>query len=381
MERYVAMRDDPGEWHRLVGQYLWPTVLKHADTMERKYRVLKHAADTMERKYRERADEGAFASPLQAPESPEARRSGREACEPIIDRREEQREAHHEWDSDDRQPTSADLGRQAGGTPRETVLSMHVDDDGLLQCLAERADWWIATHPPCPSALAKLLRFELPPLLGVEDEEGGGLGTPDWPTVERLLKSRTELFFHWEANVVVCRAGECPVLDEVSRILRLPGISGEIYEKCHEILSQPTGFEAYWVFRHYPIMTQKIIWTLIFYVVLKEGLRYHYREQQRKRRDKTVSLDELVPTGDGEVSLHETVTTPVGSEPDVQEAEAPDLGRLFRPLTKREREVAHLLAEGHKQTTIAELLELTPGRLSQLVSQLRGKSRTDPTRS
>ena len=366
MERYCAMRDTNTESATLPKQYACASVLEHAAAMEKKCR--------------ERAGEGAFAPPLHAPGRADARGGFGDAHQNVVERCEEQPHDSDNHVRDGPQSSLADPAVHTGGTPGEAVRAMAVDEE-LLQRLAERAAWWVATYPPCPPDLAKLYRWDLPPLLGVEDEEGGGLGAPDWMTVERLLKSKTELFFHWEDNVVVCRAGECPVLDEVSKIVRLPGISGEIYEKCHEVLSQPTGFEAHWVFRHYPILTQKIVWTLIFYAILREGLRQHYREDQRRRRDKGVGLDRLVTTGDAEVSLHETATTPVLSQPDDEEADVPNLDGLFEPLSKREREVAGLLAEGHQQTSIAELLGLTPGRISQLVSQLRRKSRIDPTRS
>lgn len=251
-------------------------------------------------------------------------------------------------------------------------------DDEFLDELAKWSVWWISTHAPGSLWLAPSYEFSPPPLLGVEDERGS-LGEPDWQAVERILKEKTELFFHWRGDRFLWLAGECPVLDEVSKIVKLPDIAGEIYIKCEPILSRPTGANGYWVFHQYPILWEKIAWTLTFCVILKEGLRYRWREQQRKRRDKTVSLDAPIPTDSGEVSLHETIAAPVVSEPS-DDTQLPSLDDLFTRLTKREREVANLSAAEGTTTSIAEVLGLTPRRVRYLLQQLRRKYRGPPKR-
>lgn len=100
--------------------------------------------------------------------------------------------------------------------------------------------------------------------------------------------------------------------------------------------------------------------------------RIWWRDDQRARREARrvgLELDAPVETDEGSVSPREVV--PGRSHPELEA----EIGVLLDgvELTKRERQVAELLSQGYRNTDIAELLGLTPGRLSHIVSQLRRK--------
>lgn len=92
------------------------------------------------------------------------------------------------------------------------------------------------------------------------------------------------------------------------------------------------------------------------------------RDRKREQREKgriAAELDKPVETGEGRVSLHETFPGSPGIEPGL------DIVLLGLDLTRRERQVARLLAEGYRQRDISGILGLTPGRVSQIVRQIR----------
>jgi len=252
------------------------------------------------------------------------------------------------------------------------------------------ASVWREVHPACgPLPIGQELdplSARIPAASDEDHEEGEeGLGDPDWTEVERLVKGPDygEFFYHWGDEPQEYRPGAYPVLEQAFKVSKFPEIMGEVYARCHRILSQHST-RGLRVYRYYPGLLWRIMWTLVFYVTLKEGLRHYYREEQRKRREGkrvAMSLDEVADTASGAGSLHESMGAPASLDVADDDTQVLDLDELFTSLTKREREVADLLAEGHEQTSIAELLGLTPGRISQLVSQLRPKCRADPTRS
>jgi len=114
--------------------------------------------------------------------------------------------------------------------------------------------------------------------------------------------------------------------------------------------------------------------------VLKRA-RWRERKRYQRHEQDQVRLDSMIYLGEGDVSLHEVVADPEAPDPlalvEAEEEEKEDrqskLDELLTSLTRREREVAELLVDGRSQKTIAEILRITPGRISQIVTSIRRK--------
>lgn len=108
-------------------------------------------------------------------------------------------------------------------------------------------------------------------------------------------------------------------------------------------------------------------WRAALHAFLKRIAQRDRKREQREAWRIAGSLDATIETDEGAVQLYEAVP----GELDIPEST--DLLLDGLGLTKRERQVCVLLAGGCIQEDVATVLRLSPGRVSQLISQIRKK--------
>lgn len=173
---------------------------------------------------------------------------------------------------------------------------------------------------------------------------------PEWGRIKRALKDPRQDF--------VCHEED---LDTPEGLRRHQG-AFMADEWIRSILDSEDGGEVWLEAVRIPLPVAYDWATFIkmrrvaFYALLLAALRLRWREEKQKKRD----ARRLVPLDDVNARI----------EPP---AEPLCLDALFDSLTEREEEVALLLAAGATQAEIATELDVTPGRVSQILASLRHK--------
>nr|MBC7245422.1 hypothetical protein [Chloroflexota bacterium] len=205
---------------------------------------------------------------------------------------------------------------------------------------------------------------------------------PDWAEIKRILKNPQERFVCIEQDLETPEGtkrhqASFRAQEEVYKVLKSE-IAGEVYirvcragvpKKAIElILERPSGV--------IPGHLADFLFDLmrrVSYLILLEAVRAYGAERRQLRRDAARQIPLDATTGEGEVPLHEVI-----ADQRAWTKPTTDLESLFDVLTEREGQVIVLLAQGYAQGEIADILEISPGRVSQIMRQVQIKCKIEP---
>lgn len=198
----------------------------------------------------------------------------------------------------------------------------------------------------------------------------------NWTEVGRILRDPARKFICVEQDPPEVHQAAFRAIGEVLKVVHNETLMAEVYLRVRRKSPFPVLLDIEWQSRAEwesgilpatPLTQMRMaFWPEIARRILAEAVRFRECAQKRRARDPaTLSLDQPLQTDNGTATLH-----------DVLADECPeDISDLLDclGLTPRERRIAELLSEGNSQSEIAGLLALSPGRVSQLVAQLRAK--------
>lgn len=202
------------------------------------------------------------------------------------------------------------------------------------------------------------------------------MGGIDWWAVWRILQNPNERFVCCEQDPPDIHRASFVAQDLVQRILEDPEIGGAVYSQAaDEAGPVPTYHVSFMADRPSGVIASDkgayLEWAhrRLCVAVLRCALRLHERERKAAQRDATRTLSLDCPMSeDGTLSLHDVLAHGETSD-DVSDT----LDALA--LTARQRQVADLLAQGYLQTDVANILSISPGRVSQIVDGIGRKLR------